>query len=62
MKTEIDKTVTKIKNLLKKHTQFNEKLELCKITNRAYNLYLVGRIGKDSTIYEQKHIETIELQ
>ena len=58
--TEIDKTVRKISKLLEKHNYLNEHLELCKITNRAYNLYLVGRF-KSGTIYEQKHIATITL-
>ena len=58
--TEIDKTVRKISKLTDKHSYQNERLELCKITNKAYNLYLVGRF-KSGTIYEQKHIATITL-
>ena len=57
MKTEIDKTVTKIKKLLKKHEACGEFLELDKITNRAFNLYLTGKLN--GSIYEQKHIATI---
>jgi len=57
MKTDIDKTVTKIKKLLKIHNDYGEFLELAKITDRACNLYLVGRIN--NTVYEQKHIATI---
>jgi len=60
MKTEIDKTVTKIIKLLDKHNYQNEHLELHKITNKAFNLYLVGRLN--NKIYEMKHIKTITLQ
>lgn len=60
-KTEIDKTVSKISKLLDKHSYQNERLEICKITNRAYNLYLVGRFS-NGTIYEQKHIATVTTQ
>lgn len=62
MKTEIDKTVIKIKKLLKKHTLLQEYLEVDKITDKSCNLYLVGRLGKDNTRYEQKYIETITFQ
>ena len=63
MKTEIDKTVTKITKLLDKHTYNNERLELeTLIKNRTFNLYLVGRFSKSNTIYEQKHIATISIK
>ena len=60
MKTEIDKTVTKIKKLLDKHTYLNEHLELDKIADKSFNLYLTGRF-KSGGLYEQKHIATITL-
>jgi len=62
-KTDIDKTIIKINKLLDKHKYQNERLELCKITNKAFNLYLVGRFTTEkNNIYEQKHIATITLQ
>ena len=57
--TEIDKTVRKIRKLIEKHNYLNEHLELYKITDRAFNLYLTGRFN-NGTVYEQKHIATIE--
>jgi len=62
-KTDIDKTVTKIRKLIDKHNYQNERLELDQITNKAFNLYLVGRFTTEkNNIYEQKHIATITLQ
>ena len=60
-RTDIDKTIKKISKLLDKHSYQNERLELTKLTNRAFNLYLVGRFS-NGNIYEQKHIATITLQ
>lgn len=59
--TEIDKTISKIHKLLSKHVLQNEFLELQKITDKSFNLYLTGRF-KSGSIYEQKHIATITLQ
>ena len=56
--TEIDKTVTKIKKLLKAHSNIGEFLELDPITSKSFNLYLVGRF-KSGNQYEQKYITTI---
>ena len=58
--TDIDKTVRKIKRLLDKHRKLNENLELV-VKGAVYNLYLVGRFSS-GTIYEQKHIATIQTQ
>ena len=60
--TDIDKTVRKIKRLLDFHRKQNENLELDEVVKGAvYNLYLVGRFSS-GTIYEQKHIATIQTQ
>ena len=59
--TEIDKTVRKIKKLLDKHKYNNERLELDKITDKSFNLYLTGKFN-NGTIYEQKHIAQITME
>jgi len=53
-KTEIDKSVAKIKKLLSKHSIVGEHLEM----DRYNNIYIVGRF-KSGTIYEQKCIGTV---
>jgi len=61
-KTDIDKTVRKIKKLLKNHTQQGEHLELDQITKKSFNLYLVGRFTHSNKRYEQKYIATVQVQ
>ena len=60
-KTEIDKTVVKIIKLLDKHKYNNERLELDKITDKSFNLYLTGKFT-NGTVYEQKHITQITIE